>query len=102
MKKESKQLKNVAQVLQGLFENGKHPIAVGFQRYRLEQNWSEVIGKEIGQYSRPVDFQNGLLVIAVTNPSLLTELQFFRQTITKKVNKYVGTNWVKSVRFVSE
>lgn len=99
---ESKKFDSVAQVLQGLFENSKSPLAEGFQRYRLEKQWPEVVGKVLGKCSRPVDFNKGLLTIAVTNASLLTELQFFREEIITKVNTHVGKIWVKKIRFISE
>lgn len=100
--KKNKKLEAAANVLQGLFENSKSPLSDGFQRYRLEQQWSEIVGNSLGRYTRPVDFQDQLLTIAVTNPSLLTELQFFRQEIISKVNTHIGRLWVRKVRFVSE
>lgn len=98
----NKKLDSVAQVLQGLFENSKSPLSEGFQRYRLEQQWSSVIGGALGKCTRPVDFNNGLLTIAVSNSSLLTELQFFRQEIITKVNTHMGKVWVQKIRFISE
>ncbi len=102
MSDKNKKLDSVANVLQGLFENSKSPLSEGFQRYRLEQQWGQVLGGPVAQYTRPVDFQEGLLTIAVSNPSLLTELQFFRQEIITKVNTHIGKVWVKKLRFVSE
>ena len=100
--KRNKKLDSVAQVLQGLFENSKSPLSEGFQRYRLEQEWSTVIAGPLGQCTRPVDFNKGLLTIAVSNASLLTELQFFRQEIITKVNTHMGKVWVRKLRFISE
>jgi hypothetical protein len=102
MSSRNKKLDSVANVLQGLFENSKLPISEGFQRYRLEQQWTTVVGKQIGELTRPVDFNKGLLTIAVVNPSLLTELQFFRQEIISKINTHVGKLWIKKIRFISE
>ncbi len=98
----NKKLDSAAQVLQGLFQNSKSPLSEGFQRYRLEREWPQVIGGSVGQLTRPLDYQDGVLVIAVRNASLLTELQFFQQEIMTKVNTHVGRVWVKKVRFVSE
>lgn len=100
--KRNKKLDSVANVLQGLFENSKSPLAEGFKRYRLEQQWEDVVGSQIGQLTRPVDFNKGLLTIAVKNASLLTELQFFKDTIIDKVNKHVGHPWARKLRFISE
>ena len=102
MSEEKKKLDSVANVLQGLFENSKLPLSEGFKRYRLEQQWKDVVGPQLAQYTRPVDFQNGLLTIAVQNASLLTELQFFRQEIIRKVNTHIGHVWTQKVRFVAE
>lgn len=100
--KRNKKLDSVAQVLQRLFENSKSPLSEGFQRYRLEQQWPDVVGQQMGQFTRPVDFNKGLLTVAVSNASLMTELQFFRQDIITKVNTHVGRVWVQKIRFVSE
>lgn len=102
MAEREKKLDPAVDVLQRLFENSKSPLAEGFRRYRLEQRWVEVVGKNISRNTRPVDFNKGLLTIAVSNSSLLTELQFFRQDILTKVNTFVGCVWAKKVRFISE
>ena len=102
MSERNKKLDSVANVLQGLFENSKYPISESFQRYRLEQQWPEIIGANLGSLSRPLDYNSGLLTVAVKNASLLTELQFFRQEIITKVNTHMGKVWVKKIRFVSE
>lgn len=102
MSNKDKKLDSVANVLQGLFENSKSPLSEGFQRYRLEQQWSQVVGDVLGRCTRPVDFQEGLMTIAVSNPSLLTELQFFREEIITKINTHIGKLWVRKIRFVSE
>ena len=96
-----KKLESVANVLQGLFENSKSPLSEGFQRYRLEQQWPSVVGPQLSQYTRPVDFNEGLLTLEVSNASLLTELQFFRQEIITKVNTHIGKIWVRKIRFIS-
>lgn len=100
--KRNKKLDPVANVLQRLFENSKSPLSEGFQRYRLEQQWSDVVGAQMGQFTRPVDYNKGLLTIAVTNATLMTELQFFRQDILSKVNTHIGHLWAKKIRFISE
>ena len=95
-------MESVDKDIQFLLENSKSPLSEGFQRYRLEQQWSRVVGKQIGEWTRPVDCKKGFLIIAVKNASLLTELQFFRQEIIDKVNVYVGSRWVKKIHFTTE
>ena len=97
-----KKLEPAVKILQALFEESQSSLSGGFQRYRLEQQWIRVVGKDLGGMTRPVDYSRGLLIIAVKNSSLLTELQFFRQEIISRVNNHLGFLWAKKVRFVSE
>jgi hypothetical protein len=102
MSKRQDKLNQVADVLQRLFENGKSPLSDGFQRYRLEQKWPQVVGAQLAKYTRPVDYNRGLLTIAVTNASLLTELRFFQDEIITKVNTHLDQVWTTKLHFTSE
>ena len=89
-------------VLQSLFENSKSPLAHGFQRWNLEREWPKVVGAQLGMATRPVDYNKGVLFVAVKNSALLTELIFLREHLIEKINKHVGKSWVKKLVFRSE
>jgi len=103
MKKRGKgKLLGAELVLQSLFENSKSPLANGFQRWNLEREWSTVVGAQLGNATRPVDYNRGVLFVAVKNSSLLTELIFLREHLIEKVNQHIGRKWVHKLVFKAE
>lgn len=99
-KRPSKKPANIASVLQGLFENSKSPLAPGFKRWRLESNWSKVVGEDIAKYTRPVDYQNKVLTVEVTSSVWLHELRYRIDEIRYKINHHMGEAWVSHVKLI--
>ena len=98
--KKPKKLLPAADVLQRLFENSKSPLSDGFQRWRLESQWPDIVGKTIGKHSRPIQFDKGTLVVEVTNSVWLHEIRFFLDEIKFKVNQHKGRVWVERIHLV--
>jgi predicted nucleic acid-binding Zn ribbon protein len=98
--KKSQKPVDAASVLQGLFENSKSPLAPGFQRWKLESQWPQVVGPEIAKHSRPVNYYNKILTVEVTNSVWLHELRYRIDEIKIKVNHSVGEHWVNVVRLI--
>jgi hypothetical protein len=92
-------LTSASDILQGLLHNSKTPLSDQFLRWRLWQQWTEVIGKEIADRSRPVGFDAGTLLIWVEHSVYIQQLNFVTKELMEKVNKYVGRAWVKRIRF---
>jgi len=86
-------------VLQALLQNGKSHLADGFLRWRLEQNWSEVVGPTIAEQTLPVAFTHGTLYIWVRHSAWMQQLWYFQEPILEKVNSYVGKEWAARIRF---
>ena len=95
-----KSLTSVATALQNFFEGGRSSLSQGFQCYRLQRQWTQVVGREMGSLTRPVNYNKSVLVIAVKNASLLTELQFFREEILSRVNNHLNQLWARKIRFI--
>ena len=86
-------------VLQGLLQNSKSQLSDGFLRWRLEQEWREVVGNTIAEQTLPVAFEKGTLHIWVKHSAWMQQLWFFQDAIKDKVNAHLGRGWVKQVRF---
>jgi predicted nucleic acid-binding Zn ribbon protein len=97
--KRAAHLTAAADVLQSLLANSKSELGDGFVRWRLEQQWSEVVGDTIAENTVPCAFENGILHIWVKHPVWMQQLSFFQDEIRQKVNKHVGRSWAKKVRF---
>ena len=98
-KKRVSQLTQVADVLQGLLQNSKSELSDGFTRFRLEQEWTEVVGPTIGSQTLPCAFEKGTLFIYVKHPAWAQELRFFQDSIREKVNTHLNREWAKYIRF---
>lgn len=92
-------LQSVTNVLQEMLEKGNSPLASDFQRYRLKLDWAKVTGPMISEKCSPVGFSNGLLYIWVVNSTWMNQLFYVRKELVKKINDYVGKDWVREIRF---
>ncbi|MES2856550.1 MAG: DUF721 domain-containing protein [Bdellovibrionota bacterium] len=97
--KRAAHLTAAADVLQSLLQNSKSQLGDGFIRWRLEQQWEDVVGRTIAENTVPCAFENGILHIWVKHPVWMQQLSFFHAEIKTKVNGHVGRSWAKQVRF---
>ena len=82
-------LASAADLLQRLIAGANSPLAPGFQRLRLEQNWTQVIGARWAQQTRPAHFEKGILEVWVIHPSLSVELRFIADELRSSVNRFL-------------
>lgn len=87
-------------VLQRLFENSKSPLADGYLRWKLENQWASVVGPTLAKHSRPIQYMKGTLTVEVTNSVWLNEIRFLLDDIKNKVNQHQGSNWVDRIQLV--
>lgn len=92
-----------ADVLQVLLQNSKSELSDGFLRWRLEQQWSEIVGTTIAQQTLPVAFERGNLFIWVRHSTWMQQLWYFQDVIKEKVNRHLGREpgreWCHQVKF---
>ena len=93
------QLTAAADVLQALLQNSKSQLSDGFTRWRLEQEWTQIVGPTIGEQTVPCAFERGTLFIWVRHSAWMQQLWFFQDAIREKVNNHVGKDWAKQVKF---
>lgn len=93
------QLTQASDVLQGLLQNSKSQLSDGFVRWRLEQEWPEIVGETIAAQTMPCAFDKGLLFIWVKHPTWMQQLHFFQNDLKEKVNAHLGYSWAKQIKF---
>jgi len=98
-KKKKSELLAASRVLQGLLGNGKSPLSDGFLRWKIWRFWSQIVGTTFAKYCEPVGYERGRLFIWVKSSARMQEIRFFEDTLKTKVNEYVGSPWVKAIRF---
>jgi predicted nucleic acid-binding Zn ribbon protein len=97
--KKKKDLVAVSDVLQGLLENSKLPIAEQFTRWKLLRKWDEVVGPTLAPHTLPVSFQRGTLYIWVKSSAWMQQLAFAAAPLKDKINSYLGRQYVRRIRF---
>ncbi|MGH9449554.1 MAG: DUF721 domain-containing protein [Terriglobia bacterium] len=60
--------------------------------------WPRVTGKFIGQFSRPVEFEDGRLTLAVASPSWETQLRAMSEPLRAQINSFLGAPVIKKLR----
>lgn len=100
--KRQSDLMPASKVLQTLLGNGKSALSDPFLRWRLWRFWSQVVGPGMGNDCEPVGYQRGRLYIWVKSSSRMQEIRFFEDDLKIKINKYLGMNWVRSIRFTMD
>lgn len=98
-KRHEKDLISATNVLQKLLEGQNIPLSHAFLVWKLGQHWKDVVGDSICQHTQPLFYMRGTLFIGTENSAWIQELIFFQNTIKKKINTYLGMDWVKSLRF---
>ncbi|MBX7230733.1 MAG: DUF721 domain-containing protein [Bdellovibrionales bacterium] len=88
----------VSNILQSLLSRGQSPLSDQFLRWRVWNSWSEIVGSRVCQYSVPVGFHHGILIVWVKTSAHLHDLSFALDLIRTKVNHHVGFDWIHSVR----
>lgn len=61
--------------------------------------WEEVVGKKLSDFTYPLSYKDGVLIIGVINPMLERELNYIKQDIIDKINKLIPDSPVKRLRF---
>lgn len=98
-REKDQKLQPVSNVLQSLFTKGKSPLSDQFLRWRLWSTWHEVVGEEMAQYSTPVGFYDGTILIWVRTAAHMQEMNYGRELLRNRINQFVGFSWVKLVKF---
>ena len=62
--------------------------------------WEEVVGDKISKNTEPQSVEHGTLTVSVSNPAWRQELVFKKEEIIKQLNKKIGENTIKELRFI--
>ena len=71
-------------------------------RETIVKRWTEVVGKSIAARTRPLDIQNGILLVEVNSAPLLQELStYYRQDLLESLKGIDGLGVLQDIRFRS-
>lgn len=82
-------------VSQSLRDNGlEKPLL----QKRLMDNWAQVVGSTINQYSSYKYINNKTLYVKITNPSLREDLSMMKSELVRLLNKSVESMVITDIR----
>ena len=62
--------------------------------------WNQAVGSTIARNAQPEKIRNGTLIVKVSSPVWMQQLQFMKEMIAAKLNEQLKSNIVKNIFFV--
>jgi predicted nucleic acid-binding Zn ribbon protein len=84
--------------IQGFLES--YGLKKGVKQNSAVLYWDDVVGEKISKNTTPLGAEHGTLTVSVSNPAWRQELVFKKKEIIKQLNKKIGENTIKEVRFI--
>jgi predicted nucleic acid-binding Zn ribbon protein len=95
----SKGFSGAAELIHKLLKRDSSPLSQQFLRWKLWNNWEEVVGPSIGKNTAPCGYYKGVLYVWVKSSTWLQEMSFMEHAMKEKVNKFLGEKWCYKIRF---
>ncbi|MDM8551183.1 DUF721 domain-containing protein [Desulfobacterales bacterium HSG2] len=61
--------------------------------------WESVVGEAIAENARPAAFKEKLLLVNVSDPIWIQQLQFLKADMIAKINEALGKNLIEDIKF---
>lgn len=87
----------LSQILEELLAH--YELKEPLERYRSLVIWPEVVGERIAKVTKPVNIQNGVLLVKVKSAVWRMELTLMKQQIIDRLNESLGKPVVKDIKF---
>lgn len=62
--------------------------------------WNDVVGKSVAKNTTPERVEHGVVIVKVSSPTWRQELYFQKKEIINKINKAIGKNVIRDIRFI--
>ena len=75
-------------------------LSAGLSKVFLNKVWSNVIGKNVSQYTENIYIKDNTLFLKINSSVLKQELSYGIDKIIENFNKEVGSNEIKKIVFI--
>ncbi|MEE8340891.1 MAG: DUF721 domain-containing protein [Candidatus Neomarinimicrobiota bacterium] len=62
--------------------------------------WNEIVGDKVAKNTQPDKVEHGIITVKVSSPTWRQELYFQKKEIILKINKTIGKNVIRDIRFI--
>jgi predicted nucleic acid-binding Zn ribbon protein len=75
-------------------------LETGLKGWKAAEDWPRIVGGRIARHTRCVGFSDGTLRVEVESSSWMHELGYLERDLVRKVNRHLGAELVREVKFV--
>lgn len=66
---------------------------------RIRQVWNEILHEPLTRHASPTALENSALIVHADSSILIQQLRFQAKTIIREINRHMGQDRVKEIRF---
>src|SRR5512134_1542582 len=92
------QLTGISPLVRSLLQNAE--ASYPDQTHRVWEVWERAVGPEVAKRTSPISLRRGTLLVAVATAPWMQQLSFLRENIRDSVNRTLGRDLVREVRFL--
>ena len=70
------------------------------QGWRAAEAWPHIVGPRIARHTRCAGFREGVLRVETESSAWTHELGYLEPELIRKINRFLGTDSVREVKFV--
>ena len=70
------------------------------QGWKAVEDWAGIVGPRVARHTRAIAFEQGVLRVEVEGSAWMHELGYLKLDLIKAVNRELGTDRVRDLRFV--
>ena len=78
----------------------KNGLEKGVNQNKSIELWPDIVGEKISKNTEPQPVESGTLIIKAKNSAWRQELIFKQSEILESINKKLGKNTIKAIRFI--
>jgi predicted nucleic acid-binding Zn ribbon protein len=75
-------------------------LAGELQGWRAVEEWPRLVGPRIAQHTRAVGYREGTLRVEVEGSAWMHELSYLKHELIQRINRELGADRVREVRFL--
>ena len=68
-------------------------------REKIKEAWHEVVGRELGEWTRPIWISDGELLVEVDSSTIMDMMRYKSSEIVKRINERMEDMEISCIRF---
>jgi predicted nucleic acid-binding Zn ribbon protein len=70
------------------------------EAWKAADDWPRIVGPRIARHTRCVGFREGVLRVEAESSAWMHELGYLERDLVKKINRHLGAERVREVKFI--